>query len=76
MSQSENGKLPRRISWLNQMSGVPVASMAIGGSHNAAIFALEILATADDELRSRLHDYKKGLAEKVLAKDKKVQEQL
>ena len=56
--------------------GVPVGTMAIGGARNAAIFALEILGTSDDALRARLHEYKKGLAAKVLAKDSKVQEEL
>ena len=56
--------------------GVPVGTMAIGGARNAAIFALQIIATADDALRARLHEYKKALAAKVLAKDSKVQEEL
>ena len=47
--------------------GVPVGTMAIGGSRNAAIFALEILGAGDDTLRARLHEYKRELVEKVLA---------
>jgi len=56
--------------------GVPVATMAIGGSRNAAIFALEILATSDDDLRARLHEYRRELAAKVLEKDRKIQQEL
>ena len=56
--------------------GVPVGTMAIGGSRNAAIFAIEILGTSDESIRSALHDYKKSLAKKVLAKDEKVQLEL
>ncbi|MBI4553793.1 MAG: 5-(carboxyamino)imidazole ribonucleotide mutase [Candidatus Latescibacteria bacterium] len=41
-------------------AGVPVAAMAIGthGAKNAAIFAVEILALADPELRQKLADYR------------------
>lgn len=44
--------------------GVPVATMAIGppGAKNAAIFAAQILATADPSLRRKLDDYKVELA--------------
>lgn len=43
--------------------GVPVATVAIGGAKNAAILAVEILATGDDALRDKLHDFKRELAE-------------
>lgn len=43
--------------------GVPVATVAIGGSKNAAVLAVQILATADEALAQKLRDYKKELAE-------------
>lgn len=43
--------------------GVPVATVAIGGAKNAAVLAVQILATEDEELRTRLHQFKKELAE-------------
>ena len=43
--------------------GVPVATVAIGGAKNAAVLAVQILATADEALRSKLHDFKSELAE-------------
>ncbi len=60
-------------------SGVPVATMAIGkaGATNAAILAVQILATADNpELTKRLQDFKKMLANKVSAVSKVVQQRL
>jgi 5-(carboxyamino)imidazole ribonucleotide mutase len=44
--------------------GVPVATMAIGsaGGKNAAIFAAQILALADEELAKKLADFKVELA--------------
>lgn len=49
-------------------SGVPVATMAIDGAKNAAIFAAEILAIADESIQKKLDDYKVELAEGVKAK--------
>ncbi len=45
-------------------SGVPVATMSIGkpGAKNAAIFAAQILALSDAELRERLRKFKSDLA--------------
>ncbi len=43
--------------------GVPVATVAIGGSKNAAVLAVQIIATGDDRLKARLRDYKKELSE-------------
>lgn len=43
--------------------GVPVATVAIGGSKNAAVLAAQIIATGDDELREKLKAYKKELSE-------------
>lgn len=43
--------------------GVPVATVAIGGSKNAAVLAAQIIATGDEALAARLRDYKNELAE-------------
>lgn len=43
--------------------GVPVATVAVGGAKNAAVLAVQILATGDEGLRTRLRDYKRELAE-------------
>jgi phosphoribosylaminoimidazole carboxylase PurE protein len=54
--------------------GVPVASMAIGkaGAKNAALFAIQILATSNPKLRTKLKSYKKQMAKEVEKKDKRV----
>jgi len=56
--------------------GVPVATVAIGGARNAGILAVQILATADDRLAAELAKYKERLTEQVLAKDRKVREEM
>ena len=43
--------------------GVPVATVAIGGSKNAAVLAVQMIATGDEDLRQKLRDYKKELSE-------------
>jgi len=48
-------------------TGIPVATVAVDGSTNAALLAVAILALNDDELRGKLAAYRKDLAEKTLA---------
>lgn len=55
-------------------SGIPVATVAIGGGQNAGILAAKILATSDEELLKRLKDYSRRLRESVQKKDAKLQE--
>lgn len=48
-------------------TGIPVATVAIDGSTNAALLAVQILATADPSLREKLVEYRAELREKTLA---------
>ena len=43
--------------------GVPVATVAIGGSKNAAVLAAEIIATGDSELAQGLVNFKQEMTE-------------
>lgn len=56
--------------------GVPVATVAIDGAYNAALLAVQMLALSDDELAGKLDDMKKEMEEKVIAKDKALEEKL
>ncbi len=57
-------------------AGVPVASMAIGkaGATNAALFALQILASNNPEIAQQLVDYRRKMAQGVESKDERLQE--
>lgn len=55
-------------------SGIPVATVAIGGGANAGLLAAKILATSDEALLQKLKDYSRNLKEQVQAKDKRLQE--
>jgi 5-(carboxyamino)imidazole ribonucleotide mutase len=48
-------------------TGIPVATVAIDGSANAALLAVAILAVGDDGLTTKLAQYRIDLAEKTLA---------
>jgi 5-(carboxyamino)imidazole ribonucleotide mutase len=53
--------------------GIPVASVAIGGARNAGILAAQIIAASDAELAAKLKEQRKGMADAVTAKSKKVE---
>jgi 5-(carboxyamino)imidazole ribonucleotide mutase len=54
-------------------SGVPVATVAIGGAENAAILAAQILALGDAALAASLDRFKADMAAKVAEKDARLQ---
>jgi len=56
--------------------GIPVATVAIDGADNAAILAAQILATGDDALAEKLAAMKLDMENKVMEKDKQLQEKI
>ena len=60
------------LSTMQMPPGVPVGCMAVNGAVNAAIFAAQILATADAALAARLDQFKKDQAAKVIEKDRTI----
>jgi len=48
--------------------GIPVATVGINGAQNAALLAIEILATSDKELDLKLAEYRSKLKDSVLKK--------
>lgn len=52
--------------------GIPVATVAINGSANAALLALEILAVADDGIRQALLAFRQKMAHDVRQKHRKL----
>ena len=63
------------LSTVMMPSGIPVATVAIDGAVNAALLCIEMLSIADDELAAKLDNKRKTDAEKVLEKNKKIEEQ-
>ncbi len=64
-SKHSLGGFDSLLSILQMPSGVPVATMAVDGAKNAALFALQILALGDADLSQKIIDYKFGLKQKV-----------
>jgi 5-(carboxyamino)imidazole ribonucleotide mutase len=61
------------LSVVQMPSGVPVATVAINGGLNAGILAMQILAVTDGNLAQKLLEYKKEMADAVLADDASLQ---
>lgn len=57
------------LSTVQMPSGIPVATVAIGGGANAAILAAQILALEDEKIASALAAKRASDAASVLAKD-------
>ena len=62
------------LSIVQMPSGVPVATMAIGGAVNAALMAVRILAVSDPTLAAALDEHRAGLQAKSAAGDAEVAE--
>lgn len=63
------GGMDSLLSTVQMPKGIPVATVAIGkaGAGNAAILATQILALSDAKYANAMVQYKKSMAEKVLA---------
>lgn len=64
------------LSIVQMPDGVPVATVAVNGSRNAALLAVQILAVSDAKLSKKLDDHKKDMEEKVIEKNEKLKQQI
>lgn len=64
-SAALNG-LDSLLSIVQMPSGIPVATMAINGAKNAALYAVSILALQDGDLAAKYDEFRRKQAEKVL----------
>jgi 5-(carboxyamino)imidazole ribonucleotide mutase len=60
------------LSIVQMPSGIPVATVAIGGARNAGLLAVQILAVGDTALQKQLLAFKTRLAEESRAKNRKL----
>ncbi len=54
--------------------GIPVATVAINGSANAALLAVQILGLNDSVLDEKMADYRVRMAGGVLARDRQLKQ--
>ena len=64
-SKALNG-MDSLLSIVQMPSGIPVATMAIDGAKNAALFAVSIMALHDSALAQKLQQFRKDQSDKVL----------
>lgn len=63
MATKNLGGLDSLLSMVQMPTGIPVATVAIGGAKNAAILAAEILALGDKAISDKLDAYREEQAE-------------
>ena len=54
--------------------GIPVATVGINAAENAALLAVQMMATSDETLYSKLEAYKESLKEKVVKANRELAE--
>jgi len=72
MKTSDLGGVDSLYSIVQMPSGVPVATVTIGGGTNAGILAAKILAVSDEALLGRLKEYSENLKNEVVEKAEKL----
>ena len=60
------------LSIVQMPPGIPVAAVGLDRGDNAAILAAEILGVSDPEIRAKLVEYRKEMADKVVSDSDKV----
>lgn len=60
------------LSIVQMPAGVPVATMAIGGAHNAGLMAVRILGTTDQDLQERLDRHRASLRNASVEKNRRL----
>ena len=69
MKTSMMGGMDSLLSIVQMPAGIPVATVGVDASENAALLALRILSLKDDSLAEKYMDYVENTREKVLADD-------
>ena len=70
------GGMDALLSIVQMPAGIPVATMAINGAKNAALFAAQILAVHDAGLADKLAVHRQTMAEEVEKKDERLAKKL
>ncbi len=64
------------LSTVQMPSGIPVATVAVGGAKNAAVLAAQILAVSDDALADKLDAARTEMAAQIAEKEARLQAEL
>lgn len=73
-SMKTMGGVDALLSMVQMPAGIPVATVAIGNSANAALLAIRMLAIADETIRERMQLFQRAMHDKVVEKDTRISE--
>jgi len=76
IKSSATGGLDALLSIVQMPAGIPVATVAIDGSENAALLAVQMFSVTDESLANKLAEFKREMNDKILAADKELQEEI
>jgi 5-(carboxyamino)imidazole ribonucleotide mutase len=72
MKSSFQDGLDSLLSIVQMPPGIPVATVTVGGSKNAALLAVQILATGSAELQSKFAEYKLKMGQDSMKKNENI----
>jgi len=72
MKSSFQDGMDSLLSIVQMPPGIPVATVTIGGAKNAALLAVQILATSDEDYRKKFEQFKIDMAEASMKKNENV----
>ena len=62
------------LSIVQMPPGIPVATVTVNGSKNAALLAVQIISTGDTKLQTKFAEYKIKMAEESMNKNAKIKD--
>jgi 5-(carboxyamino)imidazole ribonucleotide mutase len=69
MKSSFQDGLDSLLSIVQMPPGIPVATVSVGGAKNAALLAIQIIATSNEILKKKLEDFKVKMATESMKKN-------
>lgn len=73
MKSSFQDGIDSLLSIVQMPPGIPVATVTVGGSKNAALLAIQIISTGDEELQNKFVRYKEKMAKESMAKNQNLE---
>lgn len=74
LSGSALGGVDALYSTVQMPRGIPVATVAVDGAHNAAVLAAQVIGVKDPEVRKKVEEYKEELGTKVKKRNEELQQ--
>ena len=69
MKNGDLGGMDSLLSTVQMPSGVPVATVAVGGAENAALLSIQMLGIKYPELKEKIKEYRRRQEKEVIEAD-------